>query len=68
MSDKLLTTKEAAVYLDVNYRSLLDSRLRDSLSGRKPPEHVKKGRFVFYKLKELDDWLKNKKPTERKLW
>lgn len=68
MNNELLTTKEAALYLDMKYKTLNDSRVRERLKGRKSPPHYKKGRFVFYKKKDLDAWLENKKPTAIKLW
>ncbi len=62
MTQEILTSKEAALYMGIEYRTLTDSRLAERLMGRPPPSHHKKGRFIFYRKKDLDDWLGCKEP------
>ena len=60
MTDDLINTADAAVYLNVGFAALSESRQTECLQGRRPPTHRKKGRFVFYREQDLDAWLENK--------
>jgi len=56
MSD-LLTPKAAAEYLGYSEAYLRSARTNGVLAGVKPPAHIKRGKFVFFKKETLDTWL-----------
>lgn len=53
----LLTPKEAAEYLGYSDTYLRSARTNGVLAGVKPPAHIKRGKFVFFKKETLDTWL-----------
>lgn len=55
--NQLLTTAEAAAYINVTERQLTTSRDRGFLINKTSPKHIKNGRFVYYYLTELEFWL-----------
>jgi hypothetical protein len=56
MSD-LLTQTAAAEYLGYSETYLRAARTKGILAGVKPPAHIKRGKFVFFKRTTLDAWL-----------
>ena len=50
----LMTTEEAALYVRLSPRTL--ERYRVTGQG---PKFLKVGRLVFYRLRDLDEWLEN---------
>ena len=56
MSD-LLAPKAAAEYLGYSEAYLRSARTNGILAGVKPPAHIKRGKFVFFKKSTLDAWL-----------
>lgn len=57
MTSNFLTTKEAADYINVNWQSLKQSRIRLYLKGKKAPKYIKESNKIFYKQNDLDEWL-----------
>ena len=55
MEGRLLSLKEAAVYLDV-----AEATLRDWRVDRKGPPAVKFGRLVKYRREDLDQWVSDR--------
>ena len=53
----LLTSREAAEYIGYSEYSLRASRMGRTLGGHEPPEHIKIGRTVRYRLSDLDSWI-----------
>ncbi|MFQ3249629.1 MAG: putative DNA-binding transcriptional regulator AlpA [Glaciecola sp.] len=54
---ELNKTKEVAEFLNVAPQSLRISRLNGKLLGTTAPKHIKVGRTVFYKKKDIQAWL-----------
>jgi excisionase family DNA binding protein len=53
-----LSTKEAAVYLDMSTSYLTKARTEGNIGNRTPgPPYHKVGRRVLYKIEDLDEWL-----------
>lgn len=55
MTGRLLSLREAAVYLDV-----AEATLRDWRVDRKGPPAVKYGRLVKYRVADLDQWISDR--------
>ena len=54
----LFNEEEAASYISVSRHWLRNTRHRDVLPGHvKPPPHIKIGRMVRYRPKDLDAWV-----------
>jgi hypothetical protein len=62
----LLTTEEAAVYLNIAVPTLRKYQHMGQTGDRTPmPEFVRIGRSVFYELEELDRWIQEDLPRFR---
>jgi hypothetical protein len=54
---KLNTDQETAVYLNVSYVALRQSRSTGKLLGVPAPKHLKIGRSIRYKDIEIEAWI-----------
>jgi Helix-turn-helix domain len=52
----MMTTKEVAQYLGVVPQTIEKSRMTGKLFGIPAPKFIKRGRLVFYRLGELEQW------------
>ncbi|MGY8896534.1 MAG: helix-turn-helix transcriptional regulator [Paraglaciecola sp.] len=54
---KLNTDQETASYLNVSYVALRQSRATGKLLGVPAPKHLKIGRSIRYKDKDIEAWI-----------
>jgi hypothetical protein len=56
-SPVIMTTAEAADYLNITLSKLAHSRINKTLFDAPAPEYIRNGRYIRYERKSLDRWI-----------